>query len=191
MSNAYSTSPPTWAGWGLSNTTRHRACFRCCVAHYHNIYGPLATWEGGREKAPAAIARKVALAKIGGRHEIEIWGDGQQTRSFTYIDDCLRGTELLMQSDFVEPLNIGSDEMVSINQLVDIVEEIAGVKLARRYDPSAPKGVRGRNSDNTLISEVLGWAPATPLRDGMEKTYAWVYDQVKARAGSRTAAAAC
>lgn len=160
------------------------------IARYHNIYGPFGTWDGGREKAPAAIARKVATAAITGRYEIEIWGDGKQVRSFTYIDDCLRGTELLMQSDFAEPLNIGSDEMVSIDQLADIVEAIAGVKLARRYNPDAPKGVRGRNSDNTLVSRVLGWTPTTKLRSGMETTYAWVYEQVKERADRLAMAAA-
>jgi GDP-D-mannose 3',5'-epimerase len=161
------------------------------VGRYHNVYGPFGTWDGGREKAPAAIARKVATAVITGRHAIEIWGDGEQTRSFMYIDDCLRGTQLLMDSEFVEPLNIGSDEMVSINQLVDIVEAIAGIKLKRSYDLSAPLGVRGRNSDNTLVREVLGWAPSIGLRDGMERTYRWVYQQVKARAESRSVVTAC
>jgi nucleoside-diphosphate-sugar epimerase len=160
------------------------------IARYHNVYGPFGTWDGGREKAPAAISRKVALAVLNGRKEIEIWGDGEQTRSFTYIDDCLQGTEMLMRSEFVEPLNIGSDEMVSINQLVDIVEDIAGVKLKRVYNLKAPKGVRGRNSENTLIKEVLGWAPSINLRDGMEKTYSWIYDQVKARAEGRRFVAA-
>jgi nucleoside-diphosphate-sugar epimerase len=160
------------------------------VARYHNVYGPFGTWDGGREKAPAAIARKVALAVLSGRKEIEIWGDGEQTRSFMYIDDCLQGTQLLMQSDISEPLNIGSDEMVSINQLVDVVEEIAGVKVKRSYNLDAPKGVRGRNSDNTLIQKVLGWAPSISLRDGMEKTYSWIYDQVKARAEGRSFVAA-
>lgn len=155
------------------------------IGRYHNVYGPYGTWDGGREKAPAAISRKVALAVINGKHEIEIWGDGHQTRSFMYIDDCLRGTKMLMQSNVVEPLNIGSDEMVSINQLVDIVEDIAGVKLKRNYKLDAPKGVRGRNSDNTLIRQIFGWAPAISLRDGMEKTYRWIYDQVKAREEGR------
>jgi len=145
------------------------------IARYHNIYGPHGTWNGGREKAPAAICRKVIEAKLSGRHEIEIWGDGSQTRSFTYIDDCLTGTYLLMQSDVTEPVNVGSDELVSIDQLVDIVEEIAGVKLERRYDRRAPKGVSGRNSDNTLIRGRLGWAPGVRLREGMAKTYAWIH----------------
>ena len=190
-SDAYPAMPEDGYGWEKLFSERMCRHFRedfgieTRVARYHNIYGPLGTWEGGREKAPAAIARKVALAAITGRHEIEIWGDGQQTRSFTYIDDCIEGTELLMQSGVAEPLNIGSDEMVSINQLVDTVESIAGIKLARRYDLGAPKGVRGRNSDNTLVTEKLSWAPATPLRVGMERTYAWVYDQVKARREGR------
>lgn len=148
------------------------------IARYHNIYGPFGTWKGGREKAPAAICRKVIEAKLSGKHEIEIWGDGKQTRSFTYIDDCLYGTELLMKSNFTEPLNVGSDEMVSVNELVDIVEGIAGIKLKRKYKLDAPKGVRGRNSDNALIKKVLGWKPATPLRDGLEKNYRWIYDEM-------------
>ena len=155
------------------------------VARYHNVYGPYGTWDGGREKAPAAIARKVAMAAIAGKHEIEIWGDGEQTRSFMYIDDCLIGTQKLMHSDIEEPINIGSDEMVTINQLVDIVEEIAGVKLKRNYKLDAPKGVRGRNSDNTLIKAKLAWAPSTSLRTGMERTYRWIYDQAKAREEGR------
>jgi GDP-D-mannose 3',5'-epimerase len=160
------------------------------IGRYHNVYGPFGTWDGGREKAPAAIARKVATALISGEREIEIWGDGQQTRSFMYIEDCLKGTQLLMNSDFVEPLNIGSDEMVSINQLVDVVEKIAGVKLKRNYKRDAPLGVRGRNSDNTLIRSVLKWAPSVKLADGMEKTYRWIYDQAKARSEGRTFVAA-
>jgi len=155
------------------------------VARYHNVYGPYGTWDGGREKAPAAVARKVAMAVIDGRRDIEIWGDGEQTRSFMYIDDCLIGTQRLMHSDVDEPLNIGSDEMVTINQLVDVVEAIAGVKLMRNYKPDAPKGVRGRNSDNTLIKARLGWAPGIPLREGMERTYRWIYDQAKARQEGR------
>lgn len=155
------------------------------VGRYHNVYGPYGTWDGGREKAPAAVSRKVAMAVISGRYEIEIWGDGEQTRSFMYIDDCLFGTQKLMHSSVKEPLNIGSDEMVTINQLVDIVEEIAGAKFNRKYDLKAPKGVRGRNSDNSLIQAQLGWAPSIPLRVGMEKTYRWIYDQAKAREEGR------
>jgi nucleoside-diphosphate-sugar epimerase len=148
------------------------------IARYHNVYGPFGTWKGGREKAPAAICRKIIEAKLSRKHEIEIWGDGKQTRSFTYIDDCVHGTELLMKSDFIEPLNIGSDEMVSVNELVDIVEEIAGIKLKRKYNLDAPKGVRGRNSDNTLIKKVLGWKPSRSLEDGLEKTYKWIYNEM-------------
>jgi nucleoside-diphosphate-sugar epimerase len=151
------------------------------VGRYHNVYGPYGTWDGGREKAPAAVSRKVAMALMTGHHEIEIWGDGEQTRSFMYIDDCLIGTQKLLHSNIVEPINIGSDELVSINQLVDIVEEIAGIKLKRRYKLDAPKGVRGRNSDNALIKAKLGWAPSISLRKGMEHTYRWIYDQAKAR----------
>jgi nucleoside-diphosphate-sugar epimerase len=152
------------------------------VARYHNVYGPHGTYDGGREKAPAAICRKVAAAKLGGYDEIEIWGDGEQTRSFMYIDDCLFGTVRIMESDIHDPINLGSSELVSINQLVDIVEEIAGIRLKRRYDLDAPKGVRGRNSDNTLIKARLGWEPSTPLSVGLEKTYAWIYDQMTASA---------
>ena len=150
------------------------------VARYHNVYGPDGTWRGGREKAPAAICRKVAEAKLSGNHEIEIWGDGEQTRSFMYIDDCVYGTQAIMQSEILEPINLGSSEMVTINGLVDIVEDIAGVTLERRYDLSAPKGVRGRNSDNTMIQQKLGWEPSISLRQGLEQTYAWVEQQVAA-----------
>jgi nucleoside-diphosphate-sugar epimerase len=158
------------------------------VARFHNVYGPYGTWEGGREKAPAAICRKVIEAKLSGRHEIEIWGDGSQTRSFMYIDDCLRGIDLITRSAIEEPINLGSSELVTINGLVDIVEEIAGVKLRRRYDLSAPKGVNGRNSDNTRIRQYLGWEPGTRLRDGLEKTYAWIYDEHVRKYGAPTAA---
>jgi GDP-D-mannose 3',5'-epimerase len=148
------------------------------VARYHNVYGPHGTYAGGREKAPAAICRKLAAAVISGHHEIEIWGDGEQTRSFTYIDDCVFGTKAIMLSAITEPINLGSSEMVTINQLVDTVEEIAGVRVRRSYDLSAPKGVRGRSSDNTLIGEQLGWAPSISLREGMEATYRWIYDEM-------------
>lgn len=148
------------------------------VARYHNVYGPEGTYKGGREKAPAAICRKVIEAKLSGTHEIEIWGDGQQTRSFMYIDDCLKGTQMIMESDILEPINLGSSELVTINHLVDITEDVAGIKVKRRYDLGAPKGVNGRNSDNTLIQNYLGWEPSIRLRDGMERTYAWIYDQM-------------
>ncbi len=151
------------------------------VARFHNVYGPWGTWDGGREKAPAAMCRKVIAAKLSGKHEIVIWGDGTRTRSFMYIDDCIHGVRAIMDSGIEEPINLGSSEMVSVNQLVDIVEEIAGVKLKRIYDLDAPKGVMGRNSDNTLIRRYLGWEPSIPLRTGMEKTYAWIYDQYVAR----------
>ena len=150
------------------------------VARYHNVYGPHGTWTGGREKAPAAICRKVAEAKITGRSGIEIWGDGEQTRSFMYIDDCIAGTQMILTGDSAEPVNLGSSELVSINQLVDIVEDIAEVKLERRYNLDAPKGVRGRNSDNTMIREIYGWEPTVSLREGLAKTYAWIYDEVSA-----------
>jgi GDP-D-mannose 3', 5'-epimerase len=148
------------------------------VARYHNVYGPLGTWTGGREKAPAAVCRKVIEAKHSGKHEIEIWGDGKQTRSFMYIDDCTKGTQMIAESEIHEPLNLGSDELVTINQLVDIVEDIAGIKLKRNYNLGAPKGVNGRNSDNTLIQEKLNWAPSIKLRDGLAKTYAWIEDEI-------------
>ncbi len=152
------------------------------VARYHNVYGPLGTFEGGREKAPAAICRKIVQAKLSGKHEIEIWGDGEQSRSFQYIDDCVIGTQKIMNSDSVTmPINLGSSELVTINQLVDIVEGIAGIKVKRSYQLDAPKGVRGRNSDNTLIQKLLGWEPTTSLKSGLEKTYSWVYDQMKGR----------
>ncbi len=151
------------------------------VARYHNVYGPFGTFEGGREKAPAAICRKVIQAKLSGSHEIEIWGDGHQTRSFMYIDDCVKGTQMIMHSDILEPINLGSSELVTINQLVDIVEQIAGVKLKRNYNLSAPKGVNGRNSDNTMIKRLLNWEPSIRLRDGLEKTYRWIYDQMSQR----------
>jgi nucleoside-diphosphate-sugar epimerase len=148
------------------------------VARYHNVYGPFGTWDGGREKAPAAICRKVIKAKITGNHEIEIWGDGNQTRSFMYIDDCIKGSTMLMQSDFRDPINIGSSEKVTINQLVDIAEKIAGIKLKRKYKLDAPKGVNGRNSDNTLILKQFNWEPSISLEIGLEKTYKWIYNQM-------------
>jgi nucleoside-diphosphate-sugar epimerase len=151
------------------------------VARFHNVYGPWGTWFGGREKAPAAICRKVIEAKVSGKHEIEIWGSGVQTRSFMFADDCIKGIRLITDSQILEPINLGSSEAVSINQLVDIVENIAGIKLKKNYNLTAPKGVNGRNSDNTLIQKYLGWEPDTTLRAGLEKTYAWIYDQHLAR----------
>ena len=146
------------------------------IARLHNVYGPWSTYRGGREKAPAAICRKIAEAELSGRHEIEIWGDGEQTRSFMYIEDCITGIERIMDSDVARPLNLGSSELVTINELVDLVEEAAGIKVLRRYDASAPVGVRGRNSDNTLIRAHLHWEPSTPLREGITRTYEWVRD---------------
>ena len=148
------------------------------VARYHNIYGTDGTWSGGREKAPAAICRKVAEAVVSGRHEISIWGDGEQTRSFTYITDCVEGTLRITSDDYADPVNLGSSELVTINELVSIVENIAGVQLKRSYDLDAPQGVRGRNSDNTLIRERYGWEPTTPLVEGLTTTYRWVHEQV-------------
>jgi nucleoside-diphosphate-sugar epimerase len=148
------------------------------VARFHNVYGPHGTYDGGREKAPAAICRKVLDKELYGKDEIVIWGDGHQTRSFMYIDDCIKGIIDIMYSNIEEPINLGSSEMVSINQLVDIVEGIAGFKLTRKYDLSAPKGVRGRNSENTLIKEYLGWEPSISLKDGLTKTFYWIKEQM-------------
>ncbi len=185
--DAYPAAPEDGYGWEKlfsERLCRHFAedfGMRTRVARYHNIYGPHGTWDGGREKAPAAICRKVAAAAITGEDEIEIWGDGEQTRSFTYIDDCVYGTKLIMAGADSEPVNLGSSELVTINRLVDMIEEIAGVHLKRRYQPAAPQGVRGRNSDNTAILARYGWQPSMPLIDGLERTYRWVYDQVKSR----------
>ncbi len=182
--DAYPAMPEDGYGWEklfAERMCRHfREDFRINtrVARYHNVYGPYGTYDGGREKAPAALCRKVIQGKLSGRNEIEIWGDGEQTRSFMYIDDCLKGTTMLMESDVIEPINIGSAQLVTINQLADIVENIAGIKLKRRYNLDAPIGVRGRNSDNTLINELLDWEPSIRLEDGMEKTYRWIYDQM-------------
>ena len=156
----------------------------CRVARFHNVYGPHGTWEGGREKAPAAICRKIIHAKATGTNDIEIWGDGKQTRSFMWIDDCLLGIDRIMHSEILEPINLGSNELVTINQLVDIVEAIAGITLDRHYNLDAPKGVNGRNSDNTLIQQYLGWEPDTRLRDGMARTYAWIHDEYMAKYGA-------
>lgn len=148
------------------------------VARFHNVYGPGGTYDGGREKAPAAICRKIIEAKRSGRHEIEVWGDGRQTRSFMYIDDCLFGTRAILASGILYPVNLGSSELVSVDTLVDIAEEIAGIRVKRNYRLDAPQGVRGRNSDNTRIRAELGWEPSIPLRDGLERTYAWIWDRM-------------
>jgi nucleoside-diphosphate-sugar epimerase len=159
------------------------------IARFHNVYGPHGTWDGGREKAPAALCRKVIEAKDTGRYEIEIWGDGNQTRSFMYIDDCIAGVDAIMHCDdlVATPINLGSGELVSINALVSLIEEIAGVKLPRKYNLDAPRGVAGRNSDNTMIRRILNWEPDTPLREGMTKTYAWIEQQyLDRKAGKQT-----
>jgi len=181
--DAYPAMPEDGYGWEKlfsERMTRHYredAHLDTRVVRIHNAYGPLGTFDGGREKAPAAISRKVAQAKLSGKHEIEIWGDGKQTRSFMYVDDCVTGLHKVFSGDLTDPVNLGSSELVTINQLVDIIEDIAGVKLERSYNLDAPKGVRGRNSDNTLIKKALGWEPSTRLKDGLETTYAWIYDE--------------
>jgi GDP-D-mannose 3', 5'-epimerase len=193
-SDAYPAMPEDGYGWEKLFSERMCRHFledyglATRVARYHNVYGPYGTFDGGREKAPAAICRKVIAAKLTGSGEIEIWGDGNQTRSFMYVDDCVRGTCLIFASEVTEPLNLGSDRLVTINQLVDIAEEIGAVKLKRVYNLSAPKGVRGRNSDNSLIRERLGWAPEIALETGLEETYRWIYDQMTT--GLRTSRAA-
>ena len=175
-------------GYGWEKLFSERMCrhfeedfgLQCRVARYHNVYGPLGTWTGGREKAPAAICRKVIEAKASGKHEIEIWGDGKQTRSFMYIDDCTRGSQAILESEIHEPINLGSNELVTIDQLVGIAEDIAGIKLKRKYDLNAPKGVNGRNSDNTKIKQYLGWEPSIRLKEGLAKTYAWIESEMMA-----------
>src|SRR5437762_638554 len=182
--DAYPAMPEDGYGWEKLFSERMCRHFRedfgieTRVARYHNVYGPFGTYDGGREKAPAAICRKVIQAKLSRTNEIEIWGDGKQTRSFQWIGDCVKGTQMIMESDFVEPINLGSSELVTINQLVDMAEDIAGLKLKRRYNLSAPKGVNGRNSDNTLIRKIYNWEPSTRLRDGLERTYRWIHDQM-------------
>jgi nucleoside-diphosphate-sugar epimerase len=192
--DAYPAMPEDGYGWEKLFSERMCRHFRedfgvtTRVARYHNVYGPHGTYDGGREKAPAAICRKVIQAKLSGKHEIEIWGDGHQTRSFMYIDDCLKGTQAILNSNILEPINLGSSEVVTINGLVDIVEEIAGIKLKRSYNLKAPKGVNGRNSDNSLIQKYLQWEPDTRLREGMEKTYAWIHAEMvnpKTKSGTR------
>lgn len=154
------------------------------IVRFHNIFGPLGTWEGGREKAPAAMCRKLAVAKLTGNPEIEVWGDGEQTRSFCYIDDCVTGLYKLMRSDYVDPLNLGQDRLLTINQLADMIGTIAGFKAAKKHIPG-PQGVRGRNSDNTRLRKVLGWEPEITLEEGLARTYAWIEDQVKTKLGVR------
>ena len=180
--SAYPAAPDSEYGWEKLFSERLYLAYRrnhgveARVARYHNIFGPYGTWTGGKEKAPAAICRKIAMAKSG--DEIEVWGDGMQTRSFLFVDECLEGTTRLMRSAFSGPVNIGSEEMVTINQLVDIVADIAGKRITKAHIPG-PQGVRGRNSDNRLIQQKLHWAPSLPLRKGLEMTYAWIEAQVR------------
>jgi len=189
--SAYPAAPDSEYGWEKLFSERLYQSYRrnfgmgTYIARYHNIFGPQGTWSGGKEKAPAAICRKVAMASSGS--EIEVWGDGQQTRSFLYIDECIAATVRLLRSDFSGPVNIGSEEMVTINQLVDLVADIAGKKIHKKH-VAGPQGVRGRNSDNHLIGEMLGWKPSLPLRSGLERTYAWIERQVGRTAQLRHAA---
>lgn len=186
--DAYPAQPQDAYGWEKLVTERLCLHYReesrldTRIVRFHNIFGPLGTWDGGREKAPAALSRKVAVAKLTGNHEIEIWGDGEQTRSFCYIDDCITGIRKLMESNYYEPLNVGQDRLVTINELADMVASIAGIKIVKKHIPG-PQGVRGRNSDNTRVKQVLGWAPQISLEEGMARTYAWIELQVRARLG--------
>ncbi len=188
--DAYPAMPEDGYGWEKLFSERMCRHFRedfdlqTRVARFHNVYGPWGTWDGGREKAPAAVCRKVIHAKATGNHDMEIWGDGKQTRSFMYVDDCVKGIRMFTEGECVEPLNLGSNELVTINGLVDIVEEIAGIKLDRHYKLDAPKGVNGRNSDNTLIQQHFGWEPSIRLRDGMERTYNWIAKEYNAKHGT-------
>jgi nucleoside-diphosphate-sugar epimerase len=185
--DAYPAMPEDGYGWEKLFSERMARHFledfglRTRVARYHNVYGPIGSFEGGREKAPAALSRKIAEAVLSGQHEIEIWGDGEQTRSFMYVDDCVEGTMRVTAGDSAVPVNVGSSELVSINQMVSIIEQIAGITVHRNYKLDAPLGVRGRNSDNTLIQEIYGWEPSIRLADGLERTYRWIYDQLAAR----------
>jgi len=184
--DAYPAQPQDAYGWEkliaerLCTHYREEYGMETRIVRFHNIFGPLGTWDGGREKAPAAICRKVAMAKLTGASEIEIWGDGEQTRSFCFIDDCVSGIRRLIESDYPEPLNLGQDRMVTINQLVDIVARIAGVRVTKKHVPG-PQGVRGRNSDNTRLRKVLSWEPTISLEEGLERTYAWIEEQARRR----------
>jgi len=193
--DAYPAMPEDGYGWEKLFSERMCRHYRedfgltTRVARFHNVYGPKGTWTGGREKAPAAICRKVAQAKLSGEHDIEIWGDGHQTRSFMYIDDCVKGIDMITHSEklIATPINLGSSELVSINDLVTYVEEIGGIKLNRKYKLDAPKGVAGRNSDNTFIQKTLNWEPSIKLREGLKPTFKWIEQQYKDRkAGKRT-----
>jgi nucleoside-diphosphate-sugar epimerase len=187
-SDAYPADPEDGYGWEKLFSERMARHFRedfgleTRVARYHNVYGPEGTFEGGREKAPAALSRKIAQAKLSGDHTIGVWGDGEQSRSFMYIDDCVRGSQEILAGDNVEPVNLGSAELVTINQMIGILEDIAGITVTKDHDLSAPQGVRGRNSDNTMFHSIYGWEPSISLRDGLEKTYGWIYDQLASRA---------
>ena len=182
--DAYPAMPEDGYGWEKLFDERMCRHFRedfgleTRVARYHNVYGPFGTWTGGREKAPAALSRKIAVAKVSGRHEIEVWGDGSQVRTFTHIDDCIDGTLRIIRDGVHEPLNVGSDESVTVNELIDMIEGFAGIQVKRNHVLDAPLGVRGRSSDNSLILEKLDWQPSIPLVVGLEQTYRWVYDQV-------------
>lgn len=186
-SDAYPADPEDGYGWEKLFSERMARHFRedfgihTRVARYHNVYGPEGTFEGGREKAPAALSRKIAQAKLSGNHVIDVWGDGEQSRSFMYIDDCVRGTQEILAGENVEPVNLGSSELVTINQMIGILEDIAGITVKKEHDLTAPQGVRGRNSDNTMFHSLYGWEPSISLRDGLEKTYSWIYDQLAAR----------
>ena len=186
-SDAYPAAPEDGYGWEKLFSERMARHFRedfgieTRVARYHNVYGPEGTFEGGREKAPAALSRKIAQAKLSGDHTIEVWGDGEQSRSFMYIDDCVRGSQEILAGDNAEPVNLGSAELVTINQMIGILEDIAGITVTKNHDLSAPQGVRGRNSDNTMFRGIYGWEPSISLQDGLEKTYGWIYDQLSAR----------
>lgn len=181
--DAYPADPEPGYGWEKLFTEKlceyyaHDYGFETRTVRFHNVYGPLGTYDGGREKSPAAISRKIALADDGG--EIEVWGDGNQTRSYMYVDDCVEGLMRLMASDFREPLNLGTDELISINGLVDLIADIAGKNIRKRHDLTKAQGVRGRNSDNSLLRHVLGWEPSISLREGLEKTYPWIEAQVR------------
>jgi len=183
--DAYPADPEDGYGWEKLFSERMCRHFsedfglQTRIVRYHNVYGPLGTYDGGREKAPAAICRKIALAKIKNINEIEVWGDGEQTRSFMYIDDCIKGTKMIFNSNFKDVYNLGSDEQVSINQMIEIVEKIANFKVKKKYLLDKPKGVRGRSSDNTKIINDFNWSPNIKLIDGLEKTYNWIFNQIK------------
>jgi GDP-D-mannose 3',5'-epimerase len=185
--DAYPAMPEDGYGWEKLFSERMSRHFledfglQTRVARYHNVYGPIGSFEGGREKAPAALCRKIADAVLSGQHEIEIWGDGEQTRSFMYVDDCVGGTLRVTAGDSPVPVNVGSSELVSINEMVSIIEQIAGITVKRNYKLDAPLGVRGRNSDNTLIQDIYGWEPSIRLADGLERTYKWIFDVLSAR----------